>query len=83
MQLGARISEQTLANLQAAIDAHIADESNEPITGAWLLLVETTSIETLGDDDRSGMWVTSRGNNWVTRGMAHEWMYGQSVSGDD
>lgn len=65
------MSAATLDALKEAIDQHVRDESPDSITGAWLLLTETTNLDDLDHDD-SSMYVTSHGSSFTTRGMV-EW----------
>lgn len=69
------MSTATLEALQEAIDRHIRDESPDSITGAWLLLTETTNLDDLDHDD-SSMYVTSHGSSFTTRGMVECYRHG-------
>lgn len=62
------MSAATKAALAQAIEAHVRDEDPDSITGAWVLLTETTNLDDLDRDD-SSMYVTSHGSSFTTRGM--------------
>lgn len=45
------MSTDTKAALEAAIEAHVADECEGDLAGAWVLLAETTTLQNLDDED--------------------------------
>jgi len=45
------MSEQTKAALDAALSAHIADECDGDLVGAWVIVAECTTIDTLDSND--------------------------------
>ena len=62
------MSTETLDALKAAIDQHVRDESPGSVTGAWVLLTETTNLDDL-DHDEGGMWVATNGSPFTCRGL--------------
>lgn len=53
------MSADTKASMERAIEAHIADANEGDIIGAWVVVVETTSLAEM-DDDRSSWFTVTR-----------------------
>lgn len=66
------MSVETHAQLEAAIEAHIANECDGDITGAWVILAETTTLTEL-DTDESSYYIGTRENQsvFMTDGLLH------------
>ena len=59
------MSAQTRETLAEAIAAHVADEYDGKLPGAWIVLVET-----LGLDDDSSTWLAEKeGSDFAIRGL--------------
>lgn len=58
------MSEATKATLEAALTAHIADETDGDILADWAMVCATTSIETMGTG-RTGYWIEGNTNQPV------------------
>lgn len=56
---GEVMSAETKSALESAIAAHIADANEGDIIGAWVVVVETTSLAEM-DDDRSSWFTVTR-----------------------
>lgn len=66
------MSDETKADLEAAIAAHIADESDGAL-GAWILLAEDTSL--IEYDQRIGSHrVEYGGGHYAIRGLVEGWL---------
>jgi len=66
------MSAETKANLDAAIAAHIADECEGDLTGAWVVVTETTSLAEM-DADKSAWFTATRDmqSNFTTDGLLY------------
>ena len=59
------MSAQTRATLEEAIAAHVADECDGTLPGAWIVLVETLGL----DDDASTWHAETEGSDFTIRGL--------------
>lgn len=77
------MSEQTSAARDAAISAHIADEHDGDLTGAWVLVTETTNMDEY-DDDRTSFTIHTRGRQsmLMTTGLLYSAMNYSSIDDD-
>lgn len=50
------MSDTTKTALEAAIEAHIADECDGDLTGAWVVVAETTTLTDMDNDDSVFYW---------------------------
>lgn len=66
------MSADTKAALEAAIEAHIANECEGDMAGAWIVLTETTSLADI-DDENSAFYLEGRVNQsrFVTDGLLY------------
>ena len=62
---GGEVSAQTRATLEEAIAAHVADECDGKLPGAWIVLVETLGL----DDDASTWHAETEGSDFTIRGL--------------
>lgn len=62
------MSTETLAALKEAVDRHVRDESPESITGAFVLVVETTNLDDL-DEDQCSLYAVAEGNAFTCTGL--------------
>lgn len=53
------MSEQTKQALEAAVAAHVAEETDGDLATAWVIIAETTSLEEM-DDNRSSFYIDTR-----------------------
>lgn len=66
------MSDATKAALDAAIEAHVADESGQEFVGAYVVLVETTGLDAYHAGGAS--WFSeSRGSTLTQRGLIEAW----------
>lgn len=64
------MSADTHAALEAAIEAHIADECDGDLTGARVLVTETTTLDDLENDDSVFYWASRNGQSaFLTDGL--------------
>jgi hypothetical protein len=66
------MSAETKAALEAAIEAHVADECDGDLAGAWVLVTETTTLAEMDEDD-SVFYITTRNNQsrFLTDGLLY------------
>lgn len=78
------MSDSTKVALAEAISAHIADESDGDITGAWVVVVETTSLADM-DDDRSSWFTVTRDmqSTFTTVGLLYAALDSRSAVRED
>lgn len=64
------MSDATKAALEEAISAHVADECDGDMTGAWVILAESTSLDDI-ENDVSSFYLTSRDSqsSFLTTGL--------------
>ena len=61
------MSAQTRETLAEAIAAHVADECDGELVGAWVMVAETLPLEP--DEDESTMHSEAEGSVWACRGL--------------
>jgi hypothetical protein len=66
------VSDQTKAALELALEAHIADECDGDMTGAWVFLAETTTADEM-DMSQSVFYIETRNHQsrFMTDGLLH------------
>lgn len=66
------MSADTKAALEAAIEAHIADECDGDLAGAWIVLAETTTLADI-DDETVSFYYEARTNQsrFLTDGLLY------------
>ena len=62
------MSDATYAELQRAIEAHVASEVNGDLTGSWIVIVERNSLDRIDSDD-SEWSVYSKGSAIAVSGL--------------
>ena len=60
------MSAQTRTTLEEAIAAHVADECEGKLLGAWIVLAETLGLD---DDDASTWHAETEGSDFTIRGL--------------
>jgi len=50
------MSAETRAALESALEAHVADECDGDLTGAWVVVAETTTLTDMDNDDSVFYW---------------------------
>ena len=60
------MSAQTRTTLEEAIAAHVADECEGKLPGAWIVLAETLGLD---DDDASTWHAETEGSDFTIRGL--------------
>lgn len=66
------MSAETKVALEAAIQAHVADECDGDHAGAYIVLTETTSLAEWASDVGS-IFVASHGSRFTIRGLVEIW----------
>lgn len=62
------MSAATLDALKAAIDRHVCDQSPGSVIGAFVLVVETTNLDDL-DEDQGSLYAVTEGNAFTCTGL--------------
>lgn len=62
------MSAETLDALKAAIDRHVCDQPPGSVTGAFVLVVETTNLDDL-DEDQGSLYAVAEGNAFTCTGL--------------
>lgn len=69
------MSEQTYADLQSAIAAHIVDECDGDLIGSWVVVAQTTNLEEFEDGGSSFFTATpDHQSNFTTTGLLYRAM---------
>lgn len=66
------MSAETKATLEAALEAHVADECDGDMVGAWVALAETTTLDDM-DAEASVFYIEARNqqSSFLTSGLLH------------
>jgi len=78
------MSAETKAALDEAITSHIADECEGDLTGAWVVVTETTSLAEM-DSDKSAWFTATRDmqSNFTTDGLLYSALRAQRSTHED
>lgn len=76
------MSAATFDALKEAIDRHVRAESPGSITGAYVVICETTNLDDLDHDDDS-MYVTSHGSSFTIRGMVEAFRHDRPIDDEE
>jgi hypothetical protein len=74
--------------LEAAIEAHVHDECDGDLTGAWVLVTETTTLADMDNNDSVFFWATrEKQSSFMTDGLLsavlHRERYARTDGDDD